>query len=97
MLLDSGIEIKETYGYSGGPFNGMSIVVTGRLSTLGRKDAEELILANGGSVSSSVSKKTAFVVAGDDAGSKLTRARELGIEVIDEEEFMLRCIRRKEK
>ena len=97
MLLDSGVEIKETYGYSGGPFNGMSIVVTGRLEKLGRKDAEELILANGGSVSSSVSKKTAFVVAGEDAGSKLTRARELGIEVIDEEEFMLRCIGRKEK
>jgi DNA ligase (NAD+) len=67
---------------------GMTIVVTGTLPTLGRKEAEELIVKNGGKASGSVSKKTSFVLAGEAAGSKLTKANDLGIKVIDEAEFM---------
>ena len=68
--------------------SGMTIVVTGTLPTLGRKEAEELIVSNGGKASGSVSKKTSLVLAGEAAGSKLTKANELGIRVIDEEEFL---------
>lgn len=66
---------------------GLTIVVTGTLPTLGRKEAEELIRKNGGKVTSSVSKKTSLVLAGEAAGSKLTKAKELGIRVIDEAEL----------
>ena len=66
----------------------MTIVVTGTLPTLGRKEAEELIVKNGGKASGSVSKKTSLVLAGEAAGSKLTKANELGIKVIDEAEFL---------
>ncbi len=68
--------------------SGMTIVVTGTLPTLGRKEAEELIVKNGGKPSGSVSKKTSLVLAGEAAGSKLTKANELGIKVIDEAQFM---------
>ena len=67
---------------------GMTIVVTGTLPTLGRKEAEELIVKNGGKASGSVSKKTSLVLAGEAAGSKLTKANELGIKVIDEAQFL---------
>lgn len=69
-------------------FAGKTIVVTGTLPTLGRKEAEELIVKNGGKASGSVSKNTSFVLAGEAAGSKLTKANDLGIKVIDETEFM---------
>ncbi len=68
--------------------SGMTIVVTGTLPTLGRKEAEELIVKNGGKASGSVSKKTSLVLAGEAAGSKLTKANELGIKVIDEQTFL---------
>ncbi len=68
--------------------SGMTIVVTGTLPTLGRKEAEQLIVKNGGKASGSVSKKTSLVLAGEAAGSKLTKANELGIKVIDEKEFL---------
>ena len=67
---------------------GMTIVVTGTLPTLGRKEAEELIVKNGGKASGSVSKKTSLVLAGEAAGSKLTKAQELGVKVIDEAQFL---------
>lgn len=67
---------------------GLTIVVTGTLPTLGRKDIEHLIEINGGKCSGSVSKKTSLVVAGEAAGSKLTKANELGIKVVDEAEFL---------
>ena len=70
------------------PFAGQTIVVTGTLPTLGRTEAEELIVKLGGKAAGSVSKKTSFVVAGESAGSKLTKAKELGIPVIDEAEFL---------
>ena len=72
------------------PLAGKSVVVTGTLPTLGRTDAEELIVSLGGKASGSVSKKTAFVVAGENAGSKLDKARTLGVEVLDEAAFLAR-------
>ena len=67
-----------------GPLAGATIVLTGTLPTLTRDEATALVVAAGGKVGSAVSKKTRFVVAGDDAGSKLERARTLGIEILDE-------------
>ena len=90
-LLAAGVRPREAAGKAEGVFSGKSIVVTGTLPTLGRKEAEELIRQNGGTAASSVSKKTAFVVAGEAAGSKLTKAQSLGIEVIDEAELLRRC------
>ena len=66
------------------PLAGQTFVLTGTLPTLAREDAKALIEAAGGKVAGSVSKKTHFVVAGEEAGSKLDKARELGVPVIDE-------------
>ncbi len=71
-----------------GPFSGQTIVVTGTLPTMGRKEVTELIEKNGGKVAGSVSKKTSFLVAGEAAGSKLTKAQQLGIPVVTEEELL---------
>lgn len=67
---------------------GMTFVVTGTLPGMSRTQAEEMIVQNGGKASSSVSKKTSYVLAGEAAGSKLTKAQSLGIPVINEEEFL---------
>ena len=67
---------------------GMTIVVTGTLPNLGRKEATALIEKNGGKCSGSVSKKTTLVLAGESAGSKLTKAQELGIKIVNENEFL---------
>ena len=67
---------------------GKTIVVTGTLPTLSRAEAEALITKNGGKASGSVSKKTSYVLAGEAAGSKLTKAQQLGVPVIDEETFL---------
>jgi DNA ligase (NAD+) len=75
---------------AGGVFEGMSIVATGSLKSFTREEIEEAIISNGGKAASSVSKKTSFVVAGENAGSKLAKAEELGVEVISEEEFQRR-------
>lgn len=69
-------------------FEGMKIVLTGTLPTLKRNDAKEMIEARGGKATSSVSKSTTFVLAGEEAGSKLTKANELGVKVIDEAKFL---------
>ncbi|MBR3512005.1 MAG: NAD-dependent DNA ligase LigA [Clostridia bacterium] len=69
-------------------FEGMTFVVTGALDKYSRKEVEDLIEKYGGKTSSSVSKKTTYVLAGEAAGSKLTKANELGIKVISENEFM---------
>jgi len=66
------------------PFSGKTFVLTGTLPTLGREEAKALIEAAGGKVAGSVSKKTSYVVAGSEAGSKLEKAQELGIAVLDE-------------
>lgn len=69
-------------------FAGMTFVLTGTLPTMTRGEATEIIKANGGKASGSVSKKTTYVLAGEDAGSKLTKAQELGVKIISEEEFL---------
>ena len=69
-------------------FEKMKIVLTGTLPTLKRNDAKEMIEKRGGKATSSVSKSTSFVLAGGEAGSKLTKANDLGIKVIDEEKFL---------
>jgi len=75
----------------GEPLAGKTVVVTGSLEHYSRKEIEGLIKELGGKSAGSVSKKTAFVVAGADPGSKLAKARSLGVEVIDEEEFRKRA------
>lgn len=72
-------------------FQGMTFVLTGTLPTLSRKEASDIIEKFGGKTASSVSKKTTCVLAGEDAGSKLTKAQTLGIKIINEEEFNEMC------
>ena len=69
-------------------FAGKTFVLTGTLPTLKRSEAQGMIEAAGGKVSGSVSKKTDFVVAGEDAGSKLTKAQTLGVSIISEEDLL---------
>jgi DNA ligase (NAD+) len=71
-----------------GPFDGMTFVLTGTLPSMTREQASEQIEAGGGKVSGSVSKKTSYVVAGEDAGSKLDKAKALGVAVLTEERFL---------
>ncbi len=70
-------------------FDKMKIVLTGTLPTMKRNEAKEMIEARGGKATSSVSKSTTFVLAGEDAGSKLDKAMQLGVKVIDEEKFKI--------
>jgi len=87
----AGVNFTQEISVGGsGVFSGMSIVVTGTLESLTRDQAEEAIIAAGGKAASSVSKNTAFVLAGASAGSKLAKAESLGVEVINEEEFLKR-------
>ena len=78
-----------------GKLHGLTFVLTGTLPTLSREDAKELIESHGGKVAGSVSKKTNYVVAGDDPGSKLERASELGVPVLDEQQLKATINRRR--
>ena len=75
---------------AGGPLDGTTIVLTGGLESMSREEAIEAAQAAGARVASSVSKKTDFVVAGESAGTKLAKAEQLGVDVIDEKEFLRR-------
>ncbi|MEX2016813.1 MAG: BRCT domain-containing protein, partial [Candidatus Hydrogenedentales bacterium] len=70
-----------------GALHGKSVVVTGTLAKYKRDEIEALIVRHGGRAASSVSKKTDFVVAGEDAGSKLAKAQQLGVRVLNEDQF----------
>jgi DNA ligase (NAD+) len=86
-LLSAGVEPKPPEKAAGGPFTGKTLVITGTLSKMTRDEAKEAIERRGGKVSGSVSKKTDFLVAGEEAGSKLEKAKELGVKVLDEAAF----------
>jgi DNA ligase (NAD+) len=87
-LTDAGVNMKWKGEPKTDKLAGKTIVVTGTLENLSRSEAEALIVKNGGKASGSVSKKTAYVLAGTAAGSKLTKAQALGVPVITEAEFM---------
>jgi DNA ligase (NAD+) len=90
QLRACGVHWPEGEGGSGlpQPLAGQTLVLTGTLPTLSRDEAKALIESAGGKVSGSVSKKTHFVVAGSEAGSKLDKAQELGVSVVDEAGLM---------
>ncbi len=76
--------MKEDRKASSGPLSGKTFVITGTLERWSRDEATRLLVDQGAKVTSSVSKKTDYLVAGDNAGSKLDKANELGVEVLDE-------------
>lgn len=87
-LRTAGVNMTSTTQIKDNRFEGMTFVLTGTLPTLKRNEASKIIESYGGKTSSSVSKKTTYVLAGEEAGSKLDKAQALGIEIIDEEQFM---------
>jgi DNA ligase (NAD+) len=91
-LREHGLNLEEPRTEaSGSAFRGLTIVITGTLPTLSREAARAIVETHGGKVSDSVSKKTSFVVVGENAGSKLEKARTLGVEIIDEAELQRRA------
>lgn len=86
-LLTHGVKPRPEEVQQDSPISGKTIVVTGTLEKLDRRQAEALIESLGGKAAGSVSKKTDYVLAGESAGSKLTKARELGVRVLNEQEF----------
>jgi len=92
LLREAGVQMVSTVTRNeDGIFKGKTFVLTGTLPSFTRTQATEIIESLGGKVSGSVSRKTDFVLAGDEAGSKLEKARQLGIRIIDEEEFKRMC------
>lgn len=88
-LLNDFVELEQPSGrLEGGFFAGKKVVLTGTLKSLTRSQAEEIIEKQGGNTSSSVSKATDFVIAGEAAGSKLDKAKQLGVYIMSEEEFL---------
>ena len=87
-LREAGVDMESRETVVDRRFNGMTFVLTGTLSTMGRDAAKAAIEQRGGKAASSVSKKTTVVGAGENAGSKLDKAQELGIRIIDEHEFL---------
>ncbi|MDD6021920.1 MAG: NAD-dependent DNA ligase LigA [Oscillospiraceae bacterium] len=87
QLRSAGVNMKSQREIKDSRFNGMTFVLTGTLSNYKRSEAAEIIESFGGKTASSVSKKTTYVLAGEDAGSKLKKATELGVTVINEQQF----------
>lgn len=87
-LLKNGVIIEKVEKIKTGKFNGMIFVLTGTLSQMSREIAKEKIISLGGKVSGSVSKSTSYIVAGEEAGSKLTNAQKLGVKILNEKEFL---------
>ena len=87
-MAAEGVKMETEVTSEGGVLTGKTFVVTGTLPTMGRKEATDKILQYGGKAAGSVSKKTDYVLAGENAGSKLTKAQQLGVPVITEEEFL---------
>ena len=87
-LKQYGLNMSYTKKESTGKLNGLKFVLTGTLPTMTRDEAKAIIESNGGKCSGSVSSKTDYVLAGEDAGSKLTKAQQLGINIIDENELL---------
>lgn len=87
-LISLGVSGDAVSEERGNLFEGLTFVLTGTLPTMTRDEASAIIKANGGKVSGSVSGKTSYVLAGEEAGSKLTKAQALGVEIIDEEKFL---------
>lgn len=95
-LLEAGVHPQMHMQEDAGTlFEGLTFVLTGTLPTLSRAQAQEMIRKNGGKATGSVSKKTSIVLAGESAGSKLDKARELGVTIIDEAQFLLMIERQK--
>ena len=90
-LIDLGLNTNSTFVQLDNRFEGLTFVLTGTLPTMSRDVASAMIKDRGGKVSGSVSGKTSYVLAGEDAGSKLVKAKNLGITIIDEEEFLKMC------
>jgi DNA ligase (NAD+) len=90
-LEAAGLSVEPKNRPSSDFFAGLTFVLTGTLPTMGRSEASALIKERGGKTAGSVSKKTSYVVAGEEAGSKLTKAHELGIPVIDEAGLLRMC------
>ena len=86
--LSHGIEFSQSSKQISQKFEGLSFVFTGTLRTLTRGNAKKTVESNGGRVNSSVSKNTDYVVAGESAGSKLEKAKSVGVKIISENEFM---------
>ena len=86
-MFACGVAPKPIYQETVSLFNGMTFVLTGTLEKFTRDEASDIIERLGGKTSSSVSKKTTFVLAGSAAGSKLTKAQDLGVKIISENEF----------
>ena len=84
----AGVNMEQEITVAGGKFAGLTFVLTGTLTTMSRNEAAELIQSLGGKAASSVSKKTNYVVAGENAGSKLMKAENLGIKILSEAEFI---------
>lgn len=89
-LREAGVNFRYTASsVSSDSLKGMTFVLTGTLPTLSREQATQIVESNGGKVTGSVSKKTSYILAGEEAGSKLTKAQALGVSIIDENAFLL--------
>ena len=90
-LKQAGVVTEDAVVEKSSELEGLTFVLTGTLEDMTRDEASDMIKARGGKVSSSVSKKTDYVLAGAEAGSKLTKAQALGVKIIDKDTFLKMC------